>query len=145
MLGNIDIYAVFAMTQQGRESRKSRVQGDNSGAWASSSQDFVHLADILFSQSLSYARNTDGNCSLYTLAGIPVLFSAMRCLLIELNAGMHSGLEPRAGVLADLTTSANDIEVLTKHYRLSDELRTRLESLGEVRNEIVHPAHRPGI
>ena len=133
------------MTKQGWESRKSRVQGDNSGAWASFSQDFIHLADILFSQSLGYARNRDGNCSIYTLAGIPVLFSAMRCLLIELNDGMYSGLVPRTSVLADLANSSNDIVVLTKHYRLSDELRKQLELLGEVRNEIVHPAHRPGI
>lgn len=128
-----------------RESRYSRVADDHSGAWGSSSQDFVRLATLLFKTSAEYAKHVDGNCSIYTLAGIPILFSALRCLLIELNAGMLTGSRPNETNLAKLAESANDVHAIAECYpRFPIEIREKLELLLHVRHEIVHPAHRPG-
>lgn len=67
---------------------------DHSGAWGTSSQDFIHLANLLFEKSAAYAKHVDGNCSIYTWAGIPMLFSALRCLLVELNEGSLTASRP---------------------------------------------------
>ena len=72
-----------------------------------------------------------------------MLFSALRCLLIELNAGMFSGRQDRK-VLTDLTTAPTDIEVVLNHYPISADLKEQLVLLREIRNEIIHPAHRTG-
>ena len=132
-------------TNLGRESRRSRVTEDNSGAWGSSSQDFVRLASLLFERSAIYAKNAGGNCSIYTLAGIPMLFSALRCLLIELHSGMLNATRCDAAVLTKFAESANDVRVIIECYpTLPVDLRENLQLLLDVRHEIVHPAHRPG-
>ena len=133
----------MTLPRQARESRQSRVSGDMGGAWGSSSQDFLRLANVLFEKSAAYAKGVDGNCSVYTLAGIPMLLSALRCLLIELNAGMYSGSRSNTDVLADLASTSNDIKFVLEHYAVSAELKEQLQILFEVRNEIIHPAHRP--
>ncbi len=114
----------------------------HSGAWASSSQDFVHLAKDLFALSAKYSKKIDGNCSPYTLAGVPMLFSALRCLLIELNSGMWG--EPHQAVLDDLAERFNDVKPIVKHYPIPEDLQRHLGLLLQVRHEILHPAHRPG-
>ncbi len=129
---------------EGRESRRLRAKGGHGGAWGSSSQDFARLANLLYAESARYARAVDGNCSIYALAGIPTLLSALRCLLIELNAGMFNASLPRQAVLDELANTANDVQVVLRHYRIPDELQQRLRLLLEVRHEIVHPAHQPG-
>lgn len=128
----------------GREGRKSRVTEDNAGVWGSSSQDFVRLANLLYEESDRYAKKAGGNCSIYTLAGIPMLFSALRCLLIELNAGMLNPATRSDAVLAKLANYPNDVKVIVKCYTLPIDLREKLQILLEVRNEITHSAHRPG-
>lgn len=135
----------MATSNPGRESRRSRVADDHPGAWASSSQDFVRLATLLFETSAGYAKHFDGNCSIYTLAGIPILFSALRCLLIELNDGMITGSPPNKTNLAKLAESANDVHAIAECYpTFPVELREKLELLFQLRHEIAHPAHRPG-
>jgi len=131
------------MTLSGRKSRRSRVTENAGGAWGSSSQDFLLLAKLLFRASADYAKNIDGNCSIYALAGIPVLFSTLRCLLLELNAGMYGTPVSAPNVLDNLATS-NDVTFLSKYYSLPPALKHKLSLLWEIRNEIVHPAHRPG-
>ncbi len=132
----------MTLSKQARKSRHSRVLEERSGTWGSSSQDFLHLANLLFEKSVAHAKQTDGNCSVYVLAGIPILFSALRCLLIELNAGMYSGLRNKNG-LAELTVASNDIEIILRRYSIPADLKERLIFLLEIRNEIIHPAHRP--
>lgn len=135
----------MATSNPGRKSRRSRVAEDHSGAWGSSSQDFVRLATLLFEKSATYARHVDGNCSVYTWAGIPMLFSALRCLLIELNSGMLTASQPNAAILDKLAESPNDVCVIVECYpTFPPELREKLELLLDVRHEIIHPAHRPG-
>lgn len=129
---------------KGRESRKGRVRGGHSGAWATSSQDFARLANLLFDESVRYANTRDGNCSVYALAGIPVLFSALRCLLIEMNAGVWNASQPHREVLDHLANTGNDVEVILNHYTVPDKLQQSLKTLLEIRHEIIHPAHRPG-
>lgn len=132
---------------EGRNDRKSRLIDPKSGTWASSSQDFVRLANLLYEQSINYAKQTDGNCSIYTLAGIPVLFSALRCVLIEMNTPLLPSAKNAGGPekMKKLAESANDIRFLLDQYqdRISDGLKKKLELLVEVRNEIIHPAHLP--
>jgi len=127
--------------KQGRESRKKRILENYGGVWGSSSQDFVRLAFMLFDQSADYAKNIDGNCSVYTLSGIPMLFSAIRCLMIELNSNMYSKIiivSPE-----DLANSGNDIRLIINNYELPENLKNNLEYLIELRNEIIHPSHKP--
>jgi hypothetical protein len=97
---------------------------------------------MLFEHSASYARSVDGNCSPYTLSGLPILLSALRAMLIEANCGMH-GLGRDENALKALGDAANEGLFLAKKYGLSEEQRSRLSLLYEVRNEIVHPAHMP--
>lgn len=130
-------------TDEGRQSRRSRLVESKSGTWGSSSQDFVRLANLLYASSVRYSRHADGNCSIYTLCGIPVLFSALRCLLIELNDGMYGGAMNRANILRELAKPGNDITVILKHYPIPPELRHRLQLLLQIRHELTHPSHRP--
>lgn len=132
------------MVSEGRESRRSRTVGDHSGTWATSSQDFVRVAGLLYESSGKEAERTDGNCSVYALAGIPMLLSALRCLLLELNAGMYGPVES-GDILSQLADKANDVQVVCSNSSVSSELQVRLAPLIEVRHEIVHPAHRPGM
>lgn len=125
----------------GRSDRKKRITEGYSGVWASSSQDFVHLARMLYKLSADYARETDNNCSIYTAAGIPMLLSALRCLLIELNSDMYSNVKILC--LDDLANSANDIKLVINNYDLSDSLKEDLMVFVELRNEIIHPSHKP--
>jgi len=133
----------MGIVDEGRKSRESRVREGLSGPWGTSSQDFVYLAGLLYGHSAEYAKRLDGNCSAYTLAGIPILFSALRCLLIELNADIYLTGRANPGVLAELAKSSNDVKVILKHYSIPTELRDRLKLLVQVRHEILHPAHRP--
>lgn len=131
--------------QSGRKSRKSRLVENNSGAWGSSSQDFVRLANLLFAHSLAYAKQADGNCSIYAFSGIPTLFSALRCLLIEVNASMYSACtdSPQRVEMVKIEKTNNDIQLILDHYPVSENLREKLKLLVQVRHEIIHPAHRP--
>lgn len=131
------------MPDPGRESRTGRVRASQGGSWASSSQDFARLAGLLYKLSSDYAAAHDGNVSIYALAGFPPLFSALRCLLIELNGGMYGEL-PRQAVLEALARAPNDVTVILAHYSVPEGLKNQLSLLLQVRNEIVHPAHLPG-
>lgn len=83
----------------------------------------------------------DGNCSIYTLAGIPMLLSALRCLLIELNSGMLSQKEVVSP--KKLAESTNDIHLIIRSYNLPEDLKISLRYLSELGNEIIHPTHKP--
>ncbi len=130
--------------QEGRASRESRIREHKGGVWGSSSQDFVHLANTLFELSASDAHSVDGNCSMYALAGIPMLFSALRCLLIELNAGtMYTGTLVSPEVQQELAATGSDVRFILQHYSVPLDLRNRLQLLEQIRHEILHPSHRP--
>lgn len=133
----------MGIADEGRASRDSRVSASHSGLWGTSSQDFVYLATLLYRHSAEYAKRFDGNCSAYTPAGIPILLSALRCLLIELNVDIHLTGRGNPEFLTKLASSSNDVTLIVKHYPIPPELRTRLEFLVQVRHEILHPAHRP--
>lgn len=97
---------------------------------------------MLYQLSADYAAAHDGNVSIYPLAGIPPLFSALRCLLIELNGGMYGEL-PRQAVLDELARAGNDVAVILANYSLPNDLKDRLLLLLQVRHEVIHPAHLP--
>ena len=128
----------------GFASRKDRLTKRFGGAWGTSSQDFLMLVDMLYAASKRYADGGDGNFSPYTLAGVPTLLAAFRCLLIEVNDGVLTDLVSREDALASLAKSRNEISFLEDWYTIPAELLADLRLLQEVRNEIVHPSHRPG-
>ena len=71
-----------------------------------------------------------------------MLFSALRALLIEANSGMYGTTED-AAALKKLDDHLNDVGFIKEQYGLSKDLGDRLSLLYDVRNEIVHPSHRP--
>lgn len=130
----------------GRKSRVVRTKERHSGSWTSSSQDFVRAAYLLYDGSAQCAANSGGNCSWQPLAGIPMLWSALRCLLVELNAGLYLwnfGRENQVRLEA-LSKSVNDVDFICAQYVLPPSLSDDLRLLLEVRHEILHPASRPG-
>lgn len=131
------------MPNPGRESREARLLEDAPGAWGSSSQDFAYLVRLLYRHSDEYAHAHDGNVSLYVLAGIPMLFAAVRCLLIELASSLLCGSTRDLSRLQTLATSDNDIEQAISHYPVPDALAADLRLLVQIRHELLHPSHRP--
>lgn len=127
----------------GRGSRRARVADSGGGSWASSSQDFIRVATMLYEQSATFAQRHDGNVSVYALPGVPMLFSAIRCLLIELHAGMHTDLVPDRVCLSQLAEATNEVAFILDRYSLPTALGHDLQLLLEIRHEIIHPAHRP--
>lgn len=126
------------MAANGKKDRDERLLTHKAGAWGTSSVDFVVLVRELFAHSKSYADRIDGNCSPYPLCAIPMLLSAIRCLMIE-----YESFPPlNVGVLELLTKRGDFAEMLT-HYSIEETLRKDAEILNELRNEIAHPAHRP--
>lgn len=133
------------MTNHGLDSRRSRFTQDHPGPKSTSSQDFVRLATLLYQTSALDLKNTDGNQSIYALAGIPMLFSALRCLLVELNDGFLSNGHSNREVLEKLAMQSNDVKVIVECYpQMPADLCADLKLLLEIRHEIIHPSHRPG-
>jgi len=130
------------MPDPGRNSRDARLLSDATGVWGTSSQDFVHLAGLLYRHSDTYAGDHDGNVSPYALAGIPMLFSAIRCLLIELADGVWENTRDCSRLKA-LAASANDVEYILSRYTVPDSLAEDLRLLVQLRHELLHPSHRP--
>lgn len=126
----------------GREDRKKRLTSRNNGVWATSSADMVRLVRELYVHSARYAKEFDGNVSIYTLAGIPMMFSALRALLIEANAGIY-GNGKDENKLKVLAGPKNEIDFVIEYYSLPDDLSENISIVYEIRNEIVHPAHMP--
>ena len=126
----------------GRSDRKTRLTEGRTGSWATSSQDYMRHAVMLFEHSALYAHSIDGNCSPYTISGLPILFSALRALLIEANGGLF-GRGRDENSLKKLSENLSDVRFVVGRYRLSTEAASHLSVLYEARNEIIHPAHMP--
>jgi hypothetical protein len=122
----------------GRADRSGRLLENRSGASGSSSADFMRLVRLLFAHSAEYAARIDGNCSPYALTAIPMLLSSLRCLVVE-----YASYPPRDSPMLDALTQANDFGKMLERYRIDDPLRSESLLLQELRNEIIHPAHRP--
>jgi len=100
--------------------------------------DFVVLVRTLYKLSKESAAATDGNCSRFAYCGIPMLLSAIRCLVIE----YESFRELKSDILEKMTGTGDLLSVLD-HYNVPEPLRTEVHELIEIRNEIIHPAHLP--
>lgn len=127
-----------SLKTSGRADRKGRLLENRSGSWCSSSADFMHIVRLLFTQSQEYASRIDGNCSPYVLSAIPMLLSSLRCLVVE-----YASQAPTDTQVLDALTKTNDFASILEHYRVDDPLRSEAVLLHELRNEIIHPAHRP--
>jgi hypothetical protein len=120
-----------------------RVVQNSGGTSASCSVDGVRLAGDLYRFSSEYSKKYDGNVSPYPLAGIPLLVSTIRALLIEANSGMF-GLGRDESSLIRLAQDQNEIDLICEKYvGANTEVAVDIALLQEVRNEIVHPSHTP--
>ncbi len=126
------------MTTSGRADRESRLTENRSGAWGSSSADFMRVARLLFNHSKVYASTIDGNSSPYTLCAIPMLLSSLRCLVVE-----HASYPPADVVTLKILMELNDFAKILDRYHIDDPLKSEAALLQELRHEITHPAHRP--
>lgn len=126
------------MVTLGRADRSGRLLENRSGASGSSSADLMYLVRLLYAHSAKYAVQIDGNCSPYVLAAIPMLLSSLRCLVVE-----YASYPPRDNVMLDGLTQANDFAKMLERYGIDDALRSESLLLHDLRNEIIHPAHRP--
>lgn len=127
----------------GKASRNERLTNYLPGAWGTHSQDYMRLALILLASSHQYAsRHKDHNVSPYPFAGIPLLFSALRALLIECNSGVFDMHEDKT-IIQRLALEPNELEILRDRYQVIGDLHDQLAMMYDVRNELVHPAHRP--
>ena len=92
---------------------------------------------------MAHAKRFGNNISPYPIAGIPLLVSTLRALLIEANSGMY-GADSDLGAMRRLATDQNEIELVAKKYiGVGSIAAQELSLLYEVRNEIIHPAHMP--
>ena len=128
--------------QPGRTNRSQRLKTSLGGAWSTASQDYVFLATQLFALSSHEATPKNRYSSLYVFAGLPMLFAALRALLIECNSGVFGSVRDESA-LARLANEPNEQRLLEETYQLEGDLLVKLNLLYEARNEIVHPAHRP--
>ncbi|MCL5284263.1 MAG: hypothetical protein M1313_00650 [Nitrospirae bacterium] len=126
------------MGNEGRRSREDRLKLESSGTWVSSSTDFTILLKLLYLQSKNYSKSVDGNCSPYVLCAIPMIFSALRCLMIE-----YESVSPPNRTALKVLTEPNDFLKMLDHYKVTGQLLKEANLLNEIRNEIVHPAHLP--
>jgi hypothetical protein len=126
----------------GRHSRADRLSATHIGVWSTSSQDYVVLATELHRYSKRAATQHRGNASAFAFAGIPLLFSALRALLIECNSGVY-GVDVNHAALRRLARDPNEIALLQVAYGIGPQTIEQLCLVYEVRNEIVHPSHRP--
>jgi hypothetical protein len=122
----------------GRTDRAERLKGLKPGVWGSSSADFAHLVRSLLEQSKAYAARFDGNFSPYSLCAIPMLLSSLRCLVVE-----YASFPPFDADALDELAAPDDFGKMLTRYGVEDPLRSEALLLQEVRNEIIHPVHRP--
>ena len=122
------------MSRGGRRDRIERLSAKRSGVAATSSQDYLHLAHLLFAHSKAYAANcVGGNCSRYTWAGLPMLLAALQALVVECEFILHPA---PSGAPVDINTPD-----FISRYGITGDLLEDFRDLIELRNEIVHPAH----
>jgi hypothetical protein len=122
----------------GKKDRDERLLVRKSGAFASSSVDFVVLVRLLYSASREHAKGIGGNCSPYALCAIPMLLTALRCLMVE-----YESARPTNEATLEKLTKPNDFLAMLEYYRAPNELMGEARLLCEIRNEIIHPAHLP--
>ena len=122
----------------GRADRTERLKELKLGAWGSSSADFVRLIRGLLEHSKTYADRIDGNCSPYALCALPMLLSSLRCLVVE-----YASYPPVNADALDELDAPNDFGKMLARYGVDDLLRSEALLLQELRNEIIHPVHRP--
>lgn len=121
-----------------KRQRDERLVMNFDGVMGSSSVDFMRLVRLLYAHSARYAAAHDGNVTPYTLAAIPMLFSALRCFVIEYESHWPSNSEALSAL-----KYIGDINKILDRYGIEDPLRTEAFFLREIRNEILHPVHRP--
>ena len=122
------------MAGEGRKNREDRLKFEKSGTWVSSSTDFF----ILLKRLYCHSESVGDNFSPYVLCAVPMLFSYLRCLMIEYEA-----FSPPNRRYLEVLSKPNDFLKMLNHYNVTGNLLQEAILLNEIRNEIVHPVHLP--
>jgi hypothetical protein len=125
----------------GRKDRESRILDCKGGAWASTSQDYLHLCHVFISDSLENCLRIQSNSSLHAYAIIPLLVSCIRAFFLE--SEREVGLFFPSEELEKVAKSQNDLLTLFELLKMDETLRKDYVLLQAVRNEIIHPAFFP--
>lgn len=123
---------------RGRKSRNDRLVRNHAGSWGTSSVDILVLLKRIYLLSKKDAEDLDGNCSRWTYCGIPLTLSALRCLIVE-----YASWGPADEKLLEILTENDDLRRILLHLKAPQPLIEETEYLIEIRNEIIHPVHRP--
>lgn len=118
--------------------RKERLLTPKIGSRGSQSTTFIMLLDDLITHAINDAKSRDGNITTYSLAIIPMLFSAFRCFIIETASFID--LDQK---LLNKQTSGSDFVKTLKHFNINKKLLKDSELLQHIRHEIMHPANMP--
>ena len=118
----------------GRQDRDRRAIEQPRSGRAASHVDFLVLTEQLLHHSKERFKRSN-NHSPYVLAGIPILLSMIRALVIDCET-----MSPNKADIAFLT-KGKDIQIILDRYDIEGELRENAEYLIELRHEIIHPMH----
>ena len=129
----------------GREDRSGRLLEHRTGVAASQSGKFVDLVErMLVLARMEAASKKNKNFSIWTLAAIPLLFSALRCLSIEYERFFHKPREEIKNIMKMLTGNGPDlVQLMDEVYFIENPLRQDILDLYEIRNEIIHSSTTP--
>jgi hypothetical protein len=128
----------------GRVSRTLRLS-HKSGIYTSASLEFLHQIKWQFRESSRIDKNPNG-VNYIPIFTLPILLSCIRILALEIENQKEniSKVGYKSGLLEILKKSRdNDIKEILEYYGASDELKTSMQYLIEIRHEILHPAPFP--
>jgi hypothetical protein len=120
-----------------RKQREERLRNRQGGGWGTASTLYFHTVELVFRESAKEVADDSTRTSRWVYAGLPVLMAGVEAFLIEHQHLMNdnSSIQILAGI--------KPVGEVLKLYPLPDDLRRDLDTLIEVRNQIVHPSSVP--
>jgi len=130
--------------EYGRKSRSERIY-PSSGMWTGLSCELHY--DIKRFLNESYKNYKKGNLVTEPVFAIPLLFSCIRIMCIEIEN--YKEWNKKNNYQSDLlitfssNENVNDIKDILTFYNANEKLKNEFEYAIQVRNEIVHPSPYP--
>lgn len=127
-----------------KKSRLKRIT-PTPGMWTVLSSGIKSKIKVLLNRS--HQNKKDGKLIFETIYGIPLIFSCMRSMCIEIENTKVRFKKPQySSELLDFFKSGdnkNDIKKIAKFYNLGETIKQDLHYAIEIRNEIIHPSPYP--
>lgn len=120
-----------------RKQREDRIRNRRSGGWGTTSSMYFYVVHQVFEQSESASRSDPTKRSVWVYAGLPVLLAGVEAFVIE-----HQHILKDSSRLI-LLAGVDPLKEVLKLYPIANDLRTDIEALIEIRNQIVHPSPVP--